>query len=78
MKLIHIVTEINNGAQTQHRLLLGKHAIAEGLERTRSEAEIHLDRCFELYVETVRAQDAARKQKEVEAQKSQGLLKGVL
>ena len=74
MRLSHVANRINGGGATQHRLLLGKHVLAEGLERSGTEAEQHLGACFELYVQTKLAEDAAKKHREAEAKQSQGNL----
>jgi hypothetical protein len=74
VKLTHIVTPINNGAQIQHRLFWGKHAIAEGLERDGSEAERHLNACFDQYIKVQQLLEDARKQQEQAAAQAQGAL----
>ncbi len=74
MNLKHVVNKISSGAHVQHRLLLGKHVLAEGLERAGTEAEYHLGACFRFYVEKVEAESRAKKEQEKKAAQSQGTL----
>lgn len=74
MKLKHVVNPINKGSSIQHRLMLGNHCIAQGLESFGSDREALLNECFASFVLAKQAQEDFKKQEQKKAQEAQGTL----
>ncbi len=67
MNIKHVVNVFNNRQYTQHRLLVDKRCILEGVYATGSKGDVAANECMEMYV-TAKAKEIATATEPVNSQ----------